>query len=196
ARSAAAAARRRTAPGPSGRRRTSRSASGSGSSSAPFAPPPRRAPPGARPGRSPAASGPTGTPGSGTGPPPPSVAWPAFRNVGTVWRRDARERFGNIEQLVEWFVPSRWSPTMIRKSGAGEQAATPGLVLESNDGPVHAAAVRAHRERTRRNSDWLSAHWGELLPAARGRHVAVAGQQAFVADTPEEAWAMARAAHP
>ncbi len=85
---------------------------------------------------------------------------------------------------------------MIRKMGTEEQAETRALVLESNDDPVRAAAVRAHLERARRNSDWLAAHWPDLLPAARGRHVAVAGQQAFVADSPEEAWTLARAAHP
>jgi hypothetical protein len=35
-----------------------------------------------------------------------------------------------------------------------------------------------------------------LLPRAYGKFLAVAGQEAFLADTPEEAWALARAAHP
>ena len=33
-------------------------------------------------------------------------------------------------------------------------------------------------------------------PQARGKFLAVVGQQAFVAETPEEAWALAKAAHP
>jgi hypothetical protein len=85
---------------------------------------------------------------------------------------------------------------MIRKTATDQQPTVPELVLETNDDPAHAEAVRAQRERTGRNSDWLVGHWPELLPAARGRHIAVSGQQAFVADTPEEAWRMARAAHP
>lgn len=72
----------------------------------------------------------------------------------------------------------------------------PKLVLEVNNDPVRGAEVKAQRERAKRNSDWLAAHWADLLPAARGKHVAVAGQQAFVADTAEEAWALARAAFP
>ena len=54
----------------------------------------------------------------------------------------------------------------------------------------------AQYERAKLNSDWLQAHWADLLPYARGKHLVIAGQEAFVANTPEEAWAMARAAHP
>jgi hypothetical protein len=70
------------------------------------------------------------------------------------------------------------------------------LVLELNNDPVRGAKVKAQGERARRNSEWLAAHWADLLPSARGRHVAVAGQQAFVADTAEGACALARAAFP
>jgi hypothetical protein len=59
--------------------------------------------------------------------------------------------------------------------------------------------IRLRREqdgRARRNEAWLQAHWQELRPRARGRHIAVANQEAFIADTPDEAWAMAMAAHP
>jgi hypothetical protein len=59
-----------------------------------------------------------------------------------------------------------------------------------------AAQARAQVERGWRNADWLAAHWPDLLPQARGRFVAVAGQQAFLAETAAEAWAQAQAAHP
>jgi hypothetical protein len=55
---------------------------------------------------------------------------------------------------------------------------------------------RARHERFQRNSDWLQAHWPDLLPQALGKHLVVAGQEAFIADTHAEALAMARAAHP
>jgi hypothetical protein len=55
---------------------------------------------------------------------------------------------------------------------------------------------REQEQRARRNETWLQAHWPELRPRARGRHIAVANQEAFIADTPEEAWALAMAAHP
>ena len=68
-------------------------------------------------------------------------------------------------------------------------------IEEIND-PVEVARCKAQDERGRRNSDWLQAHWPDLLPQARGKFVAVAGQEAFIADTHEEAWARARKAHP
>jgi hypothetical protein len=35
-----------------------------------------------------------------------------------------------------------------------------------------------------------------LLPQARGKFVAVAAQEAHIAETPEEAWTWAKSAHP
>jgi hypothetical protein len=62
--------------------------------------------------------------------------------------------------------------------------------------PVEAERRRAQMERAQRNNDWLESHWTELLPRARGKFVAVAGEEGFIADTPEEAWAWSRQAHP
>jgi hypothetical protein len=62
--------------------------------------------------------------------------------------------------------------------------------------PAGAEQRRAQMERARRNSEWLGAHMVELLPEARGKFVAVAGEEGFIADTAEEAWAWARRAHP
>lgn|SRR5487761_1183971 len=72
----------------------------------------------------------------------------------------------------------------------------PDLVIEEVRDPVELVRGRAQFERGRRNSDWLASHWHELLPDARGRFVAVAGLEAFVADTSDEAWARAKQAHP
>ena len=72
----------------------------------------------------------------------------------------------------------------------------PRMTIKEITDPDAIARHRAQAERTKRNSDWLQAHWPDLLPHARGRHVAVAGQEAFIADSPEEALALARAAHP
>jgi hypothetical protein len=72
----------------------------------------------------------------------------------------------------------------------------PRFSIEEVTDPTEIARHRAQDERARRNSDWLQAHWADVLPQARGRFLAVAGQEAFIADTPEEARAMARAAHP
>jgi hypothetical protein len=72
----------------------------------------------------------------------------------------------------------------------------PEFVIEQVTDPAEIARCRAQHERARRNGDWLHSHWADLLPQARGRFVAVAGQEAFIADTAEEAWARAENAHP
>jgi hypothetical protein len=72
----------------------------------------------------------------------------------------------------------------------------PKLVIEEVNDPVENARARAQFERAKRNGDWLQAHWADVLPQARGRFLAVAGQEAFIADTPDEAWAWTRTAHP
>jgi hypothetical protein len=70
------------------------------------------------------------------------------------------------------------------------------IIMEEVSDPAVIAQARAHDQRLKRNLDWLNAHWDDLLSQARGRYVAVAGQEAFIADTYQEAWAMATAAHP
>jgi hypothetical protein len=70
------------------------------------------------------------------------------------------------------------------------------FVVEEVTDPVEIARFRAQDERFRRNSDWLAAHWDDVLPQARGRFLAVAGQEPFIADSPEDAAAMAKAAYP
>jgi hypothetical protein len=78
----------------------------------------------------------------------------------------------------------------------GQTPADNFVTIQLVDDPIVNARARAQDERIKRNLDWLQAHWGDLLPQALGKHVAVAGEEAFVADTSEEAWAMAKAAHP
>jgi hypothetical protein len=88
---------------------------------------------------------------------------------------------------------------MQRLSGAPSQNAAanePRFTIEEVTDPAEVARFRAQDERFRRNSDWLEAHWADVLPQARGRFLAVAGQEAFVADSPAEAAALAKAAHP
>ncbi len=58
------------------------------------------------------------------------------------------------------------------------------------------ADFRVQHEQARRNSEWLQGHWQELLPQALGKFLAVAGQQAFIADTSQQAWQLAQEAHP
>jgi hypothetical protein len=72
----------------------------------------------------------------------------------------------------------------------------PPLIIEEIDSPEVIARSQLQHERFRRNSEWLERHWGDLLPQAFGKHLAVAGQEAFLGDTVEEAVALAKAVHP
>ena len=72
----------------------------------------------------------------------------------------------------------------------------PKTLIEQVDDAAEIDRVRAQVQRGRQNSEWLASHWADLLPNARGRFVAVAGQEAFVADTAEEAWGRAKGTHP
>ena len=70
------------------------------------------------------------------------------------------------------------------------------LILEEVNDPAEAARHRAHLEAFRRNSDWLENHWADLLPQVRGKHLAIAAQEAFIADSPDDAWAWIKSKHP
>lgn len=59
---------------------------------------------------------------------------------------------------------------------------------------VEAARVRA--EQGSRNAGWLENHWGDLLPRARGKFVAVAGGEGIVAETVQAAWNWVDENHP
>src|SRR5262245_22383038 len=73
---------------------------------------------------------------------------------------------------------------------------TPPVTMEIVTDPEELARARAQDERFQRNSDWLQAHVPEVYWQHRGRFIGVAGQELFVADTPEEVLALAKAAHP
>lgn len=70
------------------------------------------------------------------------------------------------------------------------------IELQEITDPEEIVRSRSQSASARRNSDWLQAHWHELLPGAVGKFLAVAGQEAYLADSPTEAWALARSAHP
>ncbi|MBY0528178.1 MAG: hypothetical protein K2R98_32580 [Gemmataceae bacterium] len=72
----------------------------------------------------------------------------------------------------------------------------PEIVITEVTDPVEIAKSQALFARARLNSDWLQSHWKDLLPQARGKFVAVAGQETHIADTPQDAWTWAAAAHP
>jgi hypothetical protein len=75
-------------------------------------------------------------------------------------------------------------------------AQQPAMVIEEVTDPAELTRARAQDERHRCNQEWLEAHWDALLPGARGKVIAVAGRQAFIAATPAEAWAWVESTHP
>jgi len=72
----------------------------------------------------------------------------------------------------------------------------PKITIEEPPPSARTERERLGDEQFHRNTKWLEAHWADVLPQAHGRFIAVAGQEAFVADTGEEAEARAKAAHP
>ena len=72
----------------------------------------------------------------------------------------------------------------------------PAFSIEEVSNQNDIARSQAQDTRHRRNSAWLQAHWAEVLPQARGKFLAVAGQEPFIADTPAEAWAWIASTHP
>jgi len=72
----------------------------------------------------------------------------------------------------------------------------PKVVIEEVIDPIEIARHREQDDQFKRNLDWIQSHWSEILPADYGKYLAVAGQQAFLADSPQEARALAEAAHP
>jgi hypothetical protein len=70
------------------------------------------------------------------------------------------------------------------------------LLMEEVTDPAELARARAQWERFDRNSAWLQAHASEVYTRHRGRCICVAGEELFVADTADEALALAAAAHP
>jgi hypothetical protein len=72
----------------------------------------------------------------------------------------------------------------------------PRIIMEEVTDPEELAQARALDERFACNSAWLQRHATEIYTHYRGKCICVAGEELFVADTPEEVLAQARTAHP
>lgn len=70
------------------------------------------------------------------------------------------------------------------------------IVMEEVTDAVELAKAHAQDERFERNWAWFEAHAAEIYARHRGKVYCIAGQELFVADTPEEVLDLARAAHP
>jgi hypothetical protein len=72
----------------------------------------------------------------------------------------------------------------------------PPIIMEEVTDPEELAKARALDERFDRNVAWLQAHAADIYDRYRGKCICIAGEELFVADTPEEVLAQAKAAHP
>jgi len=72
----------------------------------------------------------------------------------------------------------------------------PLITMEEVTDPEELAKARAQHERFDRNWAWFQAHTSEVYARYRGKCICIAGEELFVADTPEEVLALATAAHP
>lgn len=70
-----------------------------------------------------------------------------------------------------------------------------GVTIEEVTDPGIVEAARVRAEQGDINAGWLENHWSELLPGARGKFLAVAGGEGFVADTAEAGWAWVDQTH-
>jgi hypothetical protein len=69
------------------------------------------------------------------------------------------------------------------------------LAIEQVTDPSEIERFRVQTECHRRNSKWLQAHWSDLIPQARGKFLAVANEEPFLAGSPKEAWEWVSACH-
>ena len=70
------------------------------------------------------------------------------------------------------------------------------VVMEEVADPVELAKAQAQRARFDRSWDWFKARATELYERFHGQCIVIAGEETFAATTAQEAWALARAAHP
>ncbi|MBI2808428.1 MAG: hypothetical protein HYX68_25865 [Planctomycetes bacterium] len=71
----------------------------------------------------------------------------------------------------------------------------PKITITEETDPVENAKSRERFAKFDRNYAWLEAHAAEVF-SHRGKHICIAGQELFVADTVEEALTWAKSVHP
>jgi len=70
------------------------------------------------------------------------------------------------------------------------------IVMEEVTDRLEIEKARAQKARFDRNAAWLESHASEIYHRVRGKCICIAGEELFVADTPEEALRLGMAAHP
>lgn len=70
------------------------------------------------------------------------------------------------------------------------------IVMEEVTDLAELKKAQTQDERFSRNWQWFETHASEIYTTYRGQCICIAGEELFVADTPEEVLALAIAAHP
>lgn len=85
---------------------------------------------------------------------------------------------------------------MIRQTPTSEVVPHPPLTITEVTDPEELAQARAQREQFERNARWFDTCAEKYYDENRGKHICIAGQEVFAADSVEEAVRQARTAHP
>lgn len=70
------------------------------------------------------------------------------------------------------------------------------IVIEEISDPQELAEARERREHFDRNSAYFQLYSQDIYQKYRGKCVLIAGEELYVADTPEQAWEIAERVHP
>lgn len=70
------------------------------------------------------------------------------------------------------------------------------ILMEEVTDPIELKKAQTQDERFSRNWQWFETHASEIYTTYRGKCICIAGEELFVAETPEEVLALAIAAHP
>ncbi len=70
------------------------------------------------------------------------------------------------------------------------------VVIQEVTDPQELAEAQARRARFDRNEAWLQAHVADIYRCHRGKYICIAGEELFVADTADAAYASGKSAHP
>ena len=84
----------------------------------------------------------------------------------------------------------------VRRADGTAMREEPLVIIDEQPSPDELAAIHARSARYERNMTWFQAHLDEIRARHLGKCLCIAGEELFVADTPQEAIALARAAHP
>ena len=72
----------------------------------------------------------------------------------------------------------------------------PAVTMQEVTDPQELTEARARRTLFDHNETWLQAHVADIYRRYRGRFICIAGEELFVADTADAAYASGKSAHP